>query len=359
MHIHANQSNNESSDHVELGIDLTEYYINVEWDILRVPAERHVKVYACCPEPYPGILSVCQYFSCTYLCPTSYILSELFFSYIFSQISDIFFYLKIRRKPLFYIVNLIIPCVGIFYLSILVFYLPAQSGEKTALAIAILVSQTLYFTLVIEVIPATSLTLPLLGRYLLFSMVLVAVSVCLATIVLNLHYRKPSTHRMPTWVRNVLIQKMPGILLMRVPKQVLKASSFIQFHKDNDLQVVKASHGLRRSKYLRQADPTLAELAEENQATTHSSNGSNGSNGYNGYSGSHDKLNGQLKLHLDSIFSGFQKLISGSDDGQSERKLPFVIEKTIHNILFIKTHMQRQDEFDAVSYIAPGFPHSA
>ena len=26
----------------------------MEWDILRVPAERHVKVYACCPEPYPG-----------------------------------------------------------------------------------------------------------------------------------------------------------------------------------------------------------------------------------------------------------------------------------------------------------------
>ena len=110
-------------------------------------------------------------------------------------------------------------------------------------------------------------------------------------------------------------------------------------------KVVKASYGLRRSKYLRQADPTLAELAEDNQATTHSYNGSNG---HNGYSGSHDKLNGQLKLHLDSIFSGFQKLISGSEDGYSGRKLPFVIEKTIHNILFIKTHMQRQDEFDAV-----------
>jgi len=82
-------------------------------------------------------------------------------------------------------VNLIIPCVGIFYLSILVFYLPAQvtfirkyislqtqdvfcfifkSKAKTGLVIAILVSQTLYLNLVIEVIPATSLTLPLLGR---------------------------------------------------------------------------------------------------------------------------------------------------------------------------------------------------
>ena len=144
-----------------------------------------------------------------------------------NHFADTFFYLKIRWKPLFYIVNLIIPCVGIFYLSILVFYLPAQSGEKTALAIAILVSQTLYFTLVIEVIPATSLTLPLLGRYLLFSMVLVAVSVCLATIVLNLHYRKPSTHRMPNWVRNILIQKMPGILLTRVPKQVISINILI------------------------------------------------------------------------------------------------------------------------------------
>ena len=46
---------------------------------------------------------------------------------------DIFFYLKIRRKPLFYIVNLIIPCVGIFYLSILVFYLPAQVSKQSIL----------------------------------------------------------------------------------------------------------------------------------------------------------------------------------------------------------------------------------
>ena len=49
---------------------------------------------------------------------------------MFTPSPDIFFYLKIRRKPLFYIVNLIIPCVGIFYLSILVFYLPAQVSQK-------------------------------------------------------------------------------------------------------------------------------------------------------------------------------------------------------------------------------------
>jgi len=132
---------------------------------------------------------------------------------------------------------------------------------------------------------------------------------------------------MPTWVRAVLIQKMPGILLMRVPKQV-----------------VKASNGIRRSKYLRQSDPNMAEGCTEEQGNGSLPNADQGSN--TSVVHTPDKLNGQLKSHLDSIFSGFQKLISGSEESEP-RRLPFVIEKTIHNILFIKTHMQRQDEFDA------------
>jgi nicotinic acetylcholine receptor len=43
------------NDTVPDGIDLSEYYLNFEWDILSVPAERHVKTYPCCPEPYPGM----------------------------------------------------------------------------------------------------------------------------------------------------------------------------------------------------------------------------------------------------------------------------------------------------------------
>jgi hypothetical protein len=45
-------------------------------------------------------------------------------------VQDIIFYLTLRRKSLFYTVNVIIPCVGITFLSVLVFYLPSDSGEK-------------------------------------------------------------------------------------------------------------------------------------------------------------------------------------------------------------------------------------
>ena len=52
-----NSEPNNISAPVVVGMDLTEYYLNVEWDILRVPAERRVKKYPCCPEPYPGKIS--------------------------------------------------------------------------------------------------------------------------------------------------------------------------------------------------------------------------------------------------------------------------------------------------------------
>lgn len=59
---------------VDVGIDLTEYYPSVEWDILKVPAERHEKYYPCCAEPYPGNDKNKAVFSCLFkICYCRYI----------------------------------------------------------------------------------------------------------------------------------------------------------------------------------------------------------------------------------------------------------------------------------------------
>ncbi|KAL7010428.1 hypothetical protein ACKWTF_016960, partial [Chironomus riparius] len=318
--MHKNQVNT-SVNIVKIGIDLREFYPSVEWDILAVPAERHEKYYPCCSEAY----------------------------------LDIFFNITLRRKTLFYTVNLIIPCVGISYLSVLVFYLPADSGEKVALCISILLSQTMFFLLISEIIPSTSLALPLLGKYLLFTMILVGLSVVVTIGILNIHYRKPSTHKMAPWVRSFFIKTLPRLLLMRVPKDLLK-----------ELAANKINYGIKAAnKNASKKSKFNAALNAQFQSNSGCSspdsiramqgrpgcNGLHSTTATNRFSG----LVGSLGVGLSGGgYNGLPSLISsGLDDSLSDvgakRKYPFELEKAIHNVMFIQHHMQRQDEFNAVS----------
>lgn len=64
-----------------------------------VPGKRNEKYYECCKEPYP----------------------------------DVTYTITMRRRTLYYGLNLLIPCVLISGLALLVFLLPADSGEKISL----------------------------------------------------------------------------------------------------------------------------------------------------------------------------------------------------------------------------------
>jgi nicotinic acetylcholine receptor, invertebrate len=73
------------------------------------------------------------------------------------------------RKTLFYTVILIIPTVLMAFLSMLVFYLPAEADEKITLAISILLALVVFLLLVSKILPPTSDTIPLMAKYLLMT----------------------------------------------------------------------------------------------------------------------------------------------------------------------------------------------
>uniref|UniRef100_A0A3B3RDL3 Cholinergic receptor nicotinic beta 2 subunit n=1 Tax=Paramormyrops kingsleyae TaxID=1676925 RepID=A0A3B3RDL3_9TELE len=132
---------------------------------------------------------------------------------------DITYDFIIRRKPLFYTINLIIPCVLITSLAILVFYLPSDCGEKMTLCISVLLALTVFLLLISKIVPPTSLDVPLVGKYLMFTMVLVTFSIVTSVCVLNVHHRSPTTHTMPPWVRLIFLDKLPSLLFMQQPRR--------------------------------------------------------------------------------------------------------------------------------------------
>ncbi|XP_002741797.2 neuronal acetylcholine receptor subunit alpha-2-like [Saccoglossus kowalevskii] len=160
-----------------------DYWVSGEWEIVKSPGKRSAVKYPCCEEIF----------------------------------IDITYSFNIRRKPLFYVANLLLPCALISFCSVLVFYLPSDCGEKMSLCTSVLVSLSVFLLLITKLIPANANTMPLITKYLLFTMVLVTSSIVMAVFVLNIHHRSPTTHVMPVWVRKVFIDTLPKILCMKRP----------------------------------------------------------------------------------------------------------------------------------------------
>ncbi|XP_029141556.1 neuronal acetylcholine receptor subunit beta-3 [Protobothrops mucrosquamatus] len=122
----------------------------------------------------------------------------------------------LRRLPLFYTLFLIIPCLGLSFLTVLVFYLPSDEGEKLSLSTSVLVSLTVFLLVIEEIIPSSSKVIPLIGEYLLFIMIFVTLSIIVTIFVINVHHRSSATyHPMAPWVRRLFLQKMPRLLFMK------------------------------------------------------------------------------------------------------------------------------------------------
>ncbi|XP_045680308.1 acetylcholine receptor subunit epsilon [Phyllostomus hastatus] len=140
--------------------------------------------------------------------------------------TDIVYTLIIRRKPLFYIINIIVPCVLISGLVLLAYFLPAQAGgQKCTVSINVLLAQTVFLFLIAQKTPETSLSVPLLGRYLIFVMVVATLIVMNCVIVLNLSLRTPTTHAMSPRLRHVLLELLPRLLGSGAPLEARRASS--------------------------------------------------------------------------------------------------------------------------------------
>lgn len=126
------------------------------------------------------------------------------------------YFFIIRRLPLFYTLFLIIPCIGLSVLTILVFYLPSNGGEKISLCTSVLVSLTVFLLVIEEIIPSSSKAIPLIGEYLVFTMIFVTLSIVITVFAINIHHRSSSTHHgMAPWVRKIFLHWLPKLLCMR------------------------------------------------------------------------------------------------------------------------------------------------
>lgn len=185
--------------------DLSMYTTNGEWEMLSGGCKRQISYFSCCKAPYLTLI------------------------YTF----------HVRRRALFYLMNLILPCVLLTFLSALTFRFPPESGERVSLTITILLGMTVFMMIFIDNIPPTSEVVPLIGRYFSCSVIIMASSLVATCISLSLYYNKPSDE-IPFWLRVLTFKCLGPILGVRPPKHIIR----------NDFQTVKENHSTNKGLFV-------------------------------------------------------------------------------------------------------------
>ncbi|XP_072014246.1 neuronal acetylcholine receptor subunit alpha-10-like [Amphiura filiformis] len=153
------------------------YLANGVWDMVAVRAKRLVVTYLCCPEPYP----------------------------------EIHYLLVFKRHAAFYIFYMVLPCLFLSILSLLVFYLPPDCGEKLTLSITNLLALVVFQQIIAENMPPSAEESPVIGTYFLCMIVMVCASVITTGIVMHV---SALSQPVPRWVKRVFLHFLTRILCL-------------------------------------------------------------------------------------------------------------------------------------------------
>ncbi|KAK6730948.1 hypothetical protein RB195_007425 [Necator americanus] len=198
----------EDQENSEPSMDISTYISNGEWQLVNAPARKEVTYYQCCPEPYPTIK----------------------------------FYMHLKRRSLYHMFNIITPSLLISGMTVLGFCLPAHDmSEKIGFQTTILLSVCFFLTILSEMTPITSESIPLLGIFFSSVTLVVTMSTTFTVSVLNVRYRDHANHKMPRTMRYVFIELIPWLLLMKRPGYRFSSGKGVSKDSSNDSHCVQCA----------------------------------------------------------------------------------------------------------------------
>ena len=185
----------------DFGMDTEEFSENREWYLVGTKGRRDVKLYNCCPAPYPTL---------TYT-------------------------ITLRRRALFYLFNLVFPCAVIAFLTLFSFKLPPNSGERVSLVVTILLALSVYMLLVTENMPQSS-DLPLASKFFMAIMIQIAASLVVTCYIIKWHH---STQPIGPWISYYVNEWLAKLMFMKSCKHKISHNSSIAPFQKRDPPVIE------------------------------------------------------------------------------------------------------------------------
>ncbi|XP_040897265.1 5-hydroxytryptamine receptor 3A-like [Toxotes jaculatrix] len=132
--------------------------------------------------------------------------------------SEIKFFIILRRRPVLYVVNLLIPSCFLITLDLFSFLLPPQCVDRSAFKMTLILGYTVFLLLMNELLPVTGNTTPLINVLFSVSLALMVASLLETVFITNIQFSSSQYSAVPHWL-SVLVLRYLAVVVFLPPKQ--------------------------------------------------------------------------------------------------------------------------------------------
>ncbi|ELT91195.1 hypothetical protein CAPTEDRAFT_207723 [Capitella teleta] len=185
------------------------------------------------------------------------------------------FELHVRRKVVFSSYILTLPCVFLASLTLVVFCLPPERPDRTGLSMSLFSSFLVLLLILVEAAPPTASSVPKLGLYYSFNMVIIMLSIFLSSLVVSVNRSGYSSKKLPKWAKVLLIEILGRLFLVgdmkcsKTPAKPRKTSIHEETSIDCTDELLSNGVSMSAKRYISPEASVLSEplTALENQLT--------------------------------------------------------------------------------------------
>ncbi|XP_063351761.1 5-hydroxytryptamine receptor 3A-like isoform X2 [Pelmatolapia mariae] len=167
----------------------------------------------------------------------------------------IHFYISLRRQPMIYVVNLLLPSCFLITVDLFSFILPPNTVDRSVFKMTLILGYTVFLLIMNDLLPITENNLPLINVFLSMCLAMMVASLLETIVITNFLCGSSNYSRAPRWIR-VLVLKILGRLVCLRPKPRDQNDTVIQ----NPVPQVTEEYKTLEQKGPLSEDKTLLEL---------------------------------------------------------------------------------------------------
>ncbi|XP_077463693.1 5-hydroxytryptamine receptor 3C-like [Stigmatopora argus] len=132
------------------------------------------------------------------------------------------FFISLRRRPMLYVVNLLIPSCFLITVDLFSFLLPPQKVDRSLFKMTLILGYIVFLMLMNDMLPITGNTIPLINVFLSLCLALMVVSLLETTFITNLLHSSKDYSEVPGWIRLLFINVIGRLVLLPPKRKIVE-----------------------------------------------------------------------------------------------------------------------------------------